>query len=179
MSQQTFGADGPQRVHIMLVDKLLLQHHLDGDDDLCHDDEQVACGEGRERTGRERKGRLSTHLPAHWMGSMAEPCLESQARTLWEVVSPRGHPTPFMGHHVPVITSLSLCFWSWELCRSASPTTTSPTMVTRMPSHWLSSSLRPRKATERSPVKMMTDPRSIWKLEALVMFKAGWGETDP
>lgn len=46
-----------------------------------------------------------------------------------------------------------------------------------MPTHWLGASLRPRKATENRPVKMITAPRSIWKLEALVMFRASKGKT--
>lgn len=73
----------------------------------------------------------------------------------------------------PVITSLSLCVSSrWPLKKSARPTTTRPRMVVRMPTHWLGASRRPRKATDSSPVKMMTAPRSIWKLEALVMLRA-------
>lgn len=85
------------------------------------------------------------------------------------------HSTPVLDilSPLPVMTSLSLCVWSLLLSRSASPTTTSPRMVIRIPSHWLRTSFRPRKATESSPVKMTTAPRSIWKLEALVMFRAG------
>lgn len=75
--------------------------------------------------------------------------------------------------YVPVMISLSLWLSSWLLSKSARPTTTSPTMVIRMPSHWFSTSFLPRKATESRPVKMITAPRNIWKLEALVMFRAG------
>lgn len=72
--------------------------------------------------------------------------------------------------------SLSFCWWllSW-LKKSAMPTTTRPRMVMKMPSHWLGCSRRCRKATDSRPVKMMTAPRSIWKLEALVMFSAAGG----
>lgn len=72
----------------------------------------------------------------------------------------------------PVMTSLILCESSCPLKRSASPTITSPRMVMEMPIHWLGTRRRPRKATESRPVKMMTAPRNIWKLEALVMLRA-------
>lgn len=69
--------------------------------------------------------------------------------------------------------SLSLCASSrCPLNKSARPTITRPRMVVRMPSHWLGARRRPRNATESRPVKMMTAPRSIWKLEALVMVRA-------
>ena len=54
MFTRTLCADRPQWVHVVLVDKLLLQHHLDGDDDLGHDDQQIPCGKNegpRVRTG--------------------------------------------------------------------------------------------------------------------------------
>lgn len=38
---RTLNAHGPEWVDVVFVDKLLLQHHLDGDDDLGHDDQQV------------------------------------------------------------------------------------------------------------------------------------------
>lgn len=70
------------------------------------------------------------------------------------------------------MTSLILCESLCPLKRSASPTITSPRMVMKMPIHWLGTRRRPRKATESRPVKTMTAPRSIWKLEALVMLRA-------
>lgn len=73
----------------------------------------------------------------------------------------------------PVTMSLSL--WVSSLCplkKSARPTITRPRMVVRMPTHWLGVRRRPRNATDSRPVKMMTAPRSIWKLEALVMLRA-------
>lgn len=74
---------------------------------------------------------------------------------------------------LPVMMSLSLCVSSrCPLNKSARPTITRPRMVVRMPSHWLGARRRPRNATESRPVKMMTAPRSIWKLEALVMLRA-------
>lgn len=48
LCSHTFSANCPQRVHVMSVDELLLEHHLDGDDDLGHDDQQVPCGEGSQ-----------------------------------------------------------------------------------------------------------------------------------
>lgn len=39
----TFSADSPERMDVMFVDKLLLQDHLHGNDDLSHDDQKVSC----------------------------------------------------------------------------------------------------------------------------------------
>lgn len=48
LCSHTLSANCPQRVHIMSVDELLLEHHLDGDDDLGHDDQQVPCGKASQ-----------------------------------------------------------------------------------------------------------------------------------
>lgn len=44
------------------------------------------------------------------------------------------------------------------LIKSETPTITRPVITARTPSHWKYLNLRPRKATERRPVKIMTAP---------------------
>mmetsp|Transcript_19283 Transcript_19283/g.50113 ORF Transcript_19283/g.50113 Transcript_19283/m.50113 type:complete len:234 (+) Transcript_19283:1597-2298(+) len=49
------------------------------------------------------------------------------------------------------------------------PTNTRPPRTSSIPPQWYGCSFRPSKTTESRPVKMTTDPRSIWKLEACVI----------
>lgn len=42
-SFRTFCTNSPERVDIMFVDKLFLQHHLHGNNDLSQDDQKVSC----------------------------------------------------------------------------------------------------------------------------------------
>lgn len=56
LCSHTLSANCPQWVNIMPVDELLLEHHLDGDNDLGHDDQQVPWGEMRTMVRLGRMG---------------------------------------------------------------------------------------------------------------------------
>lgn len=50
-SAHTFSTDGPEGMDVVLVDKLFLQDHLHGNDDLSQDDQQVSCRRNQKTTG--------------------------------------------------------------------------------------------------------------------------------
>ena len=57
------------------------------------------------------------------------------------------------------------------LIRSPTPTTMSPKNTHNIPLHLVSEMCEPRNPTDKSPEKMITAPRSIWKLLAEVRLR--------
>lgn len=154
-------------MNVMCVDKLFLKDHLHWHNDLSHDDQKISCSQTKNKNKSKTvrffffTETLCDPIISNKQINKSDPCQEFKKR-------------PQRKQNIlPVITSLSLCELSlFPLMKSARPTITSPRMVIKMPIHWLGARRRPKNATESRPVKMITAPRSIWKLEALVMLRA-------
>lgn len=153
-------------MNVMCVDKLFLEDHLHWHNDLSHDDQKISCSQ----TKNKNKAKLWVFFLLKHFAIQSYQTNKINKSDPYQEFKKRPQRKQNI---LPVITSLSLCELSlFPLMKSARPTITSPRMVIKMPIHWLGARRRPKNATESRPVKMMTAPRSIWKLEALVMLRA-------
>ena len=89
----TFCADSFKGVHIVLVDKFLLQHHLHSHDDLSHDDQQVTWRvKGHILHPSTEDYSFIRHNHSDWAKKLKV--------RVWTV---KGLPQLYMGKHEPYI----------------------------------------------------------------------------